>query len=446
MSSVHTRKTASAMLQQAKKIATKRRKEKETMEKDMKNIYSQMANAAVESCIRPAVYNAYDLYNFAFEHNVATPCTPEELNLPLIWIYCMVDSAETEDDWIKRRHHKSGLSRDDFIYLSPYYPSSDSMSLDQAQFIPRRTYEVMEAVVNASNNVAIIHASLEHVSSPVNDEDAQQIRVLGWYFHQIVDFCMYACHFAWLSGTMTPTFVPFDLYEYMDLCYRANTHLGPALQKIGYQDRYEVPWSPSINLQSVQIVDRSHPLATMMFTNELHHCPFDVDNVHSWADFVAQSPDEIKTVYRHVIHYIRRSQKIVAGDIDIITECKTKFETVLDPPPPTRESLQARFMAEWLPMNPDILRVTDIYNKANAKVDALQAALQANKRKRLEKAGPSGSGSSGEHHNGTSQGAPLPAGLSGGNNDGGDGGDVGRGDGEDADSLIGGLELRATLL
>lgn len=205
-----------------------------------------IANACVESFIRPPLFNAFDLYNFAFHDFIMGPVTPETLTEKHdpSWIYTTIDPTQTHDEWKEKAHHKTKMVRGNFELVTIYDADGNSIDTDNAIFVPRETWKAMAPLVNATNNVAIVFHSIQKLGTPVSEEVVHKLRVYGWYLHQVVDFCMYACDVAWQENCMMPQFVPFDLYEYIDLFFRINTHLPATLERVGYQNRYEVPWNP----------------------------------------------------------------------------------------------------------------------------------------------------------------------------------------------------------
>ncbi|KAK7676839.1 hypothetical protein QCA50_020175 [Cerrena zonata] len=298
-----------------------------------------IAHACVESFLRPTVYNPYDLHNFSFQDHVVTPRNPDTITDDPTWLYTTILSSMTGPEWKQRDLHKSKLSKANFEYVTIYDPEDNSTS-DDGTFVPKTTYEAMLPLIHANNNVAIVYQFLDHVGVEIFASMLAMLR-------------------AW-KAMLKPTFVPVDLYEYMDLHYRVRTHVPSTLNRIGYSNRYEVPWHPSINLESTTRVNGTHPLLMMPSPG---------------SGSLKNHLEDIKYMYGHIKAYLDRSHDISSapdGD-EALEDCKRRFQIQVEPPPPTRQSLQDIFVDQHLPIQSKVKTAIRALNKAEKELRGLEA-------------------------------------------------------------------------
>lgn len=212
---------------------------------------TDIAHAAVESFVHPSFYNIFDLNNFSFKHHVEKSLrvnSESELKQPLLFLYTSILRNEVSDLWESaERHNQSPHNYTVIAWTRP--PSRTTLeSLECGPFVPNALFAAMAPLLDASNSAAIIFNNLRFVGEKVPIAIKQELRVFGWQMHCIIDFCAYACVAAWQCGRMTPNFVPFDFYEFLDISVKVGYFNRNILQRAGYHDRYEVKWEDDLGM------------------------------------------------------------------------------------------------------------------------------------------------------------------------------------------------------
>ncbi|KAK7676843.1 hypothetical protein QCA50_020179 [Cerrena zonata] len=281
---------------------------------DMRRAFREVGEAAVESFIRPEVYNIFDLHNFSFEKHVDTRCrtTEKEFNKELAWIHAIRDQIGSETYWKEQKFGAYGEEIEDYVlYCTAEFNEGQMTDDEDDTFIPSTISTVMQLICNASNNIAIIIHLLPAVAPNIDADRKREISVLGWFFHQVIDFCIYACKAAWNHQLMTPQFVPFDLLEFLDIFKRVGSWKSSLFTRLGYNNRYEVNWSPSLGAYivtnsmlyaddrtvGVVTLDENHDIVKMMLDQPLFKCPFDVDNATTWMYHIQHSTNDLRVMY-----------------------------------------------------------------------------------------------------------------------------------------------------
>lgn len=130
-----------------------------------------------------------------------------------------------------------------------------------------------------------------------------------------------------------------------------------------------------LDLESTTRVNGTHPLVSLMTQDPMHNCPFSVDDAESWQWFLENHLEDIKYMYGHIKAYLDRSHDISSapdGD-EALEDCKRRFQIQVEPPPPTRQSLQDIFVDQHLPIQSKVKTAIRALNKAEKELRGLEA-------------------------------------------------------------------------
>lgn len=203
----------------------------------------------VDTVIPPPYYNHFDLITYAFERHVVESIRYTESTLPAdvvnYWLFTETSQQEATKQWNRcSRYHQSGEDRRDYVAFSLLKLDDKRPEPKFYNFVPRKTLPLFQYLLNASNNLAILTHRVDLFS---NDRKLKkELKLHGWYLRQIIDFYWFGIVRAWKYTYMCPSLIPCDLLEYLDVYWRSGTHLRETYRRLGYRDRYEVPWHPSL--------------------------------------------------------------------------------------------------------------------------------------------------------------------------------------------------------
>ena len=194
-------------------------------------------------------YNMFDLFKFAFEEHVNDELrtTEEQLNHPLNFIVSDFHHV-TDSTWHGRLENSDDITDDEYVAVGMYVPA-DGEDQDDS-LVPRGIFPFLSLIMNAANNLAVVLHHKDLTGNLATSNRLQDVKVLGRILEQVYQFVTCACDSAWRLGCMTPDFVPYDVYQFLDLYHKFGVIDRRLIRKAGAEDRYHARWDEELRKYS----------------------------------------------------------------------------------------------------------------------------------------------------------------------------------------------------
>ena len=201
-------------------------------------------------------YNMLDMFKFAFEHhvNVNLRQTQDAYDRSLDYIVSEYTNMTTSKAWRKLTAIRP-LSPTHYRLVGLYSP--DNAWDCEESVIPARVLDLLQPIMNAANNVTIISYFIHEFGEPITNAQKHGLMVFGRILEQVVQFVTCACDSAWDLGLMRPDFMPYDLYQFLDIYEKFQVWDRRVVEMGGARDYYNTFWHDTLG-KSKSIYDNNH--------------------------------------------------------------------------------------------------------------------------------------------------------------------------------------------
>ena len=196
---------------------------------------------------RQPVYNIYDIYEFTFENHVNPRMTSTETQFSqsLDFFAVTLEGAWSNAKWLEC-NKKLNQDAAHYVHIGLYSPDNKEVQDTDHFFIPSAISPCLNLIMNAANNVTILAHFIPTLGTTITNSQKHDILVLGRILEQVVQFAACACQAAWEIGEISPNFVPYDIYQFLDMYHKIGVYDRAVIQRLGYEKRYEVLWHESL--------------------------------------------------------------------------------------------------------------------------------------------------------------------------------------------------------
>ena len=251
-------------------------------------------------------------------------CTEATFNHSLDFFAVIYDGDWTERRW-SDRNKKLKQKPEDYAHLGLYSPDNGETRDMDHYFVPCKLLPVLQLLMNGANNLTILCHFIDSLRERPAESERQATRVLGRILEQVVQFIGCACQAAWEIGQISPDFVPYDLYQFLDIYHKVGVLDREVIKRLGYQDRYEVVWDESLRrCPTILSLHRliyyvggqpdlgmKHPIVMELAKNPLFkQCYFDVDNADTWDDIYRLEFRSIEAVWAVIKRYLAKVERL----------------------------------------------------------------------------------------------------------------------------------------
>ena len=186
-----------------------------------------------------------DMFQFSFEGHVNEDLRQEEANpnWSLNFIASEYTNSETSKTW-RDICESQQISTQDYCLVGLYSPDDKDDVEDST--VPRRLLHLLRPIMNAANNVTIISHFISLYSKDVEVHESRGLLVFGRILEQVFQFVTCACNSAWKLGYMKPEFIPYDMYQFLDLFEKFGVWDRRVVETAGARNTYNTHWHPSL--------------------------------------------------------------------------------------------------------------------------------------------------------------------------------------------------------
>ena len=188
-------------------------------------------------------YNMLDMFKFAFEHhvNVKLRQIQDAYDRSLDYIVSEYTNLTTSEKWKKLAATVTPPPSPNYYCLVGLDSPDNTRDCEQS-VIPIRVLDLLQPIMNAANNVTIISYYIELFGEPITNEQRLGLMVFGRILEQVVQFVTCACDSAWDLGVMRPNFIPYDLYQFLDIYEKFQVWDRRIVEMGGAKDCYNTFW------------------------------------------------------------------------------------------------------------------------------------------------------------------------------------------------------------
>ena len=186
-----------------------------------------------------------DMFQFSFEDHVNENLRQGEANpnWSLDFIASEYTNSETSKAW-RDICESQQITTQDYCLVGLYSPDNEEDF--EESVIPRRLLHLLRPIMNAANNVTIISHFISLYSKDVEVHESRGLLVLGRILEQVFQFVTCACNSAWKLGYMKPEFIPYDMYQFLDLFEKFGVWDRRVVETAGARNTYNTHLHPSL--------------------------------------------------------------------------------------------------------------------------------------------------------------------------------------------------------
>ena len=186
-----------------------------------------------------------DMFQFSFEDHVNENLRQGEANpnWSLDFIASEYTNSETSKAW-RDICESQQITTQDYCLVRLYSPDNEEDF--EESVIPRRLLHLLRPIMNAANNVTIISHFISLYSKDVEVHESRGLLVFGRILEQVFQFVTCACNSAWKLGYMKPEFIPYDMYQFLDLFEKFGVWDRRVVETAGARNTYNTHWHPSL--------------------------------------------------------------------------------------------------------------------------------------------------------------------------------------------------------
>ena len=187
-------------------------------------------------------YNMMDMFHFIFKDSAGPN---SGVLYPLDFVMAEYEDLASGKLYAKLSRRQA-ISKDEYVRIGLYSPSRRRDADDMV--VPKSLMPVLRLVMNAANNMVILSRLSEYIGEGLSQQREYDTNTLGHMLEQTVRFIMYACGAAWDLDRMNGSFVPYDVYQFLDIYQKFGVFDREVVIQAGAEYCYNIEWHASLGM------------------------------------------------------------------------------------------------------------------------------------------------------------------------------------------------------